>query len=207
MGARFENIKVGVYELIDVGGDAELAEKTEEFQAHWEAAMIYQRGRGEKRKLCRADSKPEPENAIIPFAVLKRGEFYGVWSLIGLRTRALRRGQWDVSVQMAPCLSDVRERGYVKEIVTIGDHLLSFPLEMVGGGKLRIQEWTFPDQETGEDPTHQWGLREVPGLKELAEAKGLIFTTHFRKHPKYGKTEYMESLRKAVAPIGFAAGP
>lgn len=207
MGARFENIRVGEYELIDVGGDHELARRADDFREHWKAAMIYQRGRGETLKLCRADSKPEPENAIIGFAVLKDGEFCGVWDLIGLETRSLSAGLWDVSVQMSPCLSDVRSGEYVNTIVEIGNHLLSFPLSMTGGGNTQIREWTFPDQDTGEDPTHQWGVEEVPGLRKLAEAQGLVFETHFREHPKYGRTEYMKSISKQATPPVFTDGP
>jgi len=167
MGARFETIKFRNYELIDVGGDSDLRDKVLEFKAHWKASMIHQRGRGEKLKMCRADSKPEPQNAIDVFAVLKDGEFYGAWALIGFETRSMEPGVWDVSVQMSPCLSDVRSPDYVKEVATIGNRLLSFPLQMVGGGRAQILEWTFPDQRTGEDPTHQWGVKEVPGFRNL----------------------------------------
>ena len=206
MGARFEAIKFGPWELIDVGGDPELATQVRDFKQHWKAKMIYQRGKGEELKACLVGTKPEPQNAIVPFAVMKNGKFYGAWALIGFKTRSLEPGLWDVSVQMSPCLSDVRNPDYVKEIAEIGVHLLSFQLAMAGGGKAQIRKWTFPDQSTGEDPTHQWGVREVPGFRELIEADGLRFKTHFRTHPKYGKTEYMESIEKIETPSVFSTG-
>jgi hypothetical protein len=135
---------------------------------------------------------------------MKGGEFYGVWAFIGLRTLALARGVWDVEVQMSPCLSDVRSPDYVKEIALIGGHLLSVPLPVEGGGRVQIRKWTFPDQDTGEDPTHQWGVKEVPGFRDLIEADGLRFKTHFRHHPKYGRTEYMESIERVEVPASFS---
>ena len=206
MAARFETIRFGPWALVDVGGDRRLAERVHAWEERWENAMIIQRGRGERLKTCRADSKPEPQNAINVFALRRDGKFYGSWSLIGFQTRSLKPGLWDVNVQMAPCLLHVKDPNYVKKVAEIGSYLLSVPLEMIGGGKTRIRKWTFPDQRAGEDPTHQWGLIEVSGFRELIEARGLVFKTHFRPHPKYGPTEYMESIERRVAPVGFADG-
>lgn len=205
MDSRFDTIKIGPFSLVDIRKRHDLATKAMAHKQHWKAAMIYQRGRGEKLEICRADSKPEPQNAIVIFAVLKDGKFYGTWAFIGLRTLNLDKGIWDAEVQMSPCLSDVRSPDYVKEIAQIGCHLLSVPLPVEGGGRVQIRKWTFPDQSTGEDPTHQWGVREVPGFRELVEADGLRFTTHFRKHPKQGRTEYMESIEKIETPADFDA--
>ena len=206
MDAAFDTIKIGPFALVDIRTDSELATKAMAHKAHWKAAMIYQRGRGEKLDICRVDSKPEPQNAIVVLAVLKDGEFYGTWAFIGFRTLGLANGVWDTEVQMSPCLSDVRSPDYVKEIAQIGCHLLSVPLPVKGGGRVQIRKWTFPDQDTGEDPTHQWGVKEVPGFRELIEADGLIFKTHVRKHPKYGRVEYMESIEKIEVPVSFSAG-
>lgn len=207
MDATFDTIEVGHFSLVDIRTDPDLATKAMEYKNHWKSEMIYQRGRGEQLKMCRADSKPEPQNAIVIFAVLKGGEFYGTWALIGFRTLKLAKGAWDVEVQMSPCLSDVRSPDYVKEIALIGGHLLSVPLPVEGGGRVQIRKWTFPDQASGEDPTHQWGVKEVPGFRELIESDGLRFETHFRKHPKLGRTEYMENIEKIVTPASFAVGP
>ncbi len=203
MESTFETIEIAPFSLIDIRTDFDLATQAREFKQRWKAAMIYQRGRGEQLKMCDVKSKPEPQNALVVFAVLKGGEFYGVWEFIGLRTLALDRGVWDVHVQMSPCLSDVRSPDYVKEIALIGGHLLSTPLAVEGGGRVQIRKWTFPDQDTGEDPTHQWGVAEVPGFRELIEADGLRFKTHFRLHPKYGRTEYMESIERVEVPASF----
>ena len=207
MDATFDTIEIGQFSLVDIRRDPELAIRAMAHKAHWKAAMIYQRGRGERLKMCRVDSKPEPQNAIVVLAVLKDGEFYGTWAFIGFRTLKLANGAWDVEVQMSPCLSDVRSPDYVKEVAQIGCHLLSVPLPVKGGGRVQIRKWTFPDQLTGEDPTHQWGVKEVPGFRELAEASGMTFKTHFRTHPKLGKTEYMESVEKIETPASFAVGP
>jgi hypothetical protein len=207
MVAAFDTIKIGPFSLVDIRSDSALAAKTLTHKAHWKAEMIYQRGRGEQLKTCRVDSKPEPQNAIVVLAVLKGGEFYGTWAFIGFRTLSLGLGVWDTEVQMSPCLSDVRSPDYVKEVAQIGCHLLSVPLPVEGGGRVQIRKWTFPDQATGEDPTHQWGVKEVPGFRELVEADGLRFKTHFRKHPKYGRVEYMESVERLESPASFAAGP
>jgi hypothetical protein len=206
MDATFDPIEIGPFSLVDVKNDAALAERADEYKQHWKARMIYQRGKGESLKICRVDSKPEPENALIVLAVLRGREFYGVWGLIGFRTLKLARGVWDAEVQMSPCLSDVRSADYVKEIALIGGHLLSVPLPVSGGGRVQIRKWTFPDQDSGEDPTHQWGVKEVPGLRELIEADGLRFKTHFRKHPKHGRVEYMESIERIESPASFSAG-
>lgn len=206
MDARFDTIKVGPFSLEDVKGDPELASQVLMHKARWQAAMIYQRGRREQLKTCTAESKPEPQNAIVSFAVLKGGDFYGAWALIGFKTLGLAKGVWDAEVQMSPCLSDVRSPDYVMEIALIGGHLLSVPLPVAGGGRVQLRKWIFPDQDTGEDPTHQWGVREVPGFRELFEARGLRVTTHYREHPKHGKTEYMESVERIEAPDSFAAG-
>lgn len=206
MESAFDTIKVGPFSLVDIRGNPELAAQTMDFKSHWKAAMIYQRGRGESLKMCSVNSKPEPENALTVLAVLKDHEFYGAWAFIGFRTLVLARGVWDVEVQMSPCLSHVKSPDYVKDVALIGGHLLSVPLRVEGGGRVQIRKWTFPDQDTGEDPTHQWGVKEVPGFRELAEAQGLIFKTHFREHPKHGKTEYMESIEKIETPASFSAG-
>lgn len=204
MKSAFDTIKIGKFSLVDVKNDSELEAQADEYKQHWKSQMIYQRGRGESLKICRVDSKPEPEHALTVLAVLKDGKFYGVWGLIGFKTLALSHGIWDVELQMSPCLSDVRSEDYVKEIALIGGHLLSVPLTVEGGGRVQIRKWTFPDQSTGEDPTHQWGVREVPGFRELIESDGLRFVTHFRTHPKYGKTEYMESIEHTESPASFA---
>lgn len=205
MDAAFDTIVIDPFSLVDIRTDPDLATKAMAHKTHWKAEMIYQRGRGEELKTCRADSKPEPQNAIEIFAVLKGGEFYGTWAFIGLRTLNLSKGLWDVEVQMSPCLSHVRSPDYVKEVALIGGHLLSVPLPVDGGGRVQIRKWTFPDQSTGEDPTHQWGVAEVPGFRKLVEADGLRFKTHFRNHPKQGRTEYMESIEKVETPASFAA--
>ncbi len=207
MESSFDTIEVAPFSLVDLKGDPDLAARAMAHKAHWKAAMIYQRGRGEQLEICRLDSKPEPQNALIVLAVLKDREFYGTWAFIGLRTLQLARGVWDVEVQMSPCLSHVQSPDYVKEIALIGGHLLSVPLPVEGGGRVQIRKWTFPDQNTGEDPTHQWGVREVPGFRDIVEARGFRFKTHFREHPKYGRVEYMESIEKVETPPGFAAGP
>ena len=207
MEARFDTIKIGSLSLVDVNGDGSLEAQVDAHKAHWKAEMIYQRGRGEQLRKCDVDEKPEPDHAIVKFAVLKDGKFYGAWAMIGFRTLGLAKGVWDAEVQMSPCLSDVRSPDYVKEIALIGGHLLSVPLPVAGGGRVQLRKWTFPDQDTGEDPTHQWGVREVPGFRELIESAGLRFNTHFRTHPKYGKTEYMESIEKIETPTSFSAGP
>jgi hypothetical protein len=208
MDAVFETIKIGSFSLVDVRLDPLLAIQAMEHKSYWKAKMIYQRGLGEQLKACRADSKPEPQHALLVFAVLRDGKFYGTWALIGLRTLKLGSGVWDVEVQMSPCLSHVQSPDYVKQIAQIGCHLLGVPLPITGGGRVQIRKWTFPDQATGEDPTHQWGVKEVPGFRELVEARGFRFKSHNRLHPKHGRTEYMESVERIESPVGFdAIGP
>ena len=206
MPARFETIHYRPYELVDLGGAPELVEQAAAHTMHSTAQGLYRRGRQEILKECRAASKPEPQNAIVRFAVLQHGEFYGTWDLIAFRTLSLRSALWDASVQMVPYLPGLGSPGYCEEIARIGNYLLSFPLVMVGGGRAQIREWTFPDQDTGEDPAHQWVVSDKPELQDEIEKLNLTFTTHTRRHPQIGNVLCIKSISKKVTPLGFDDG-